>query len=337
MHKIYVKTTTNSIDDIKNPVSEFLDSQRCDNLFLRPFWLKFIESISHKPVYFIAFKSDRICGFMPSFIQRKGPFNQLCSLPRGGGGICLGRDSKQVISLILHECDAFCRKNRLASRRFSITSSAAIGYLGILSEFGYSLSHVNCRMELPILENDDAQMSICSTSRRNEIRQAMERGCHVEQPSPDDFLKDFYPIYESTIQKHGGNTQPMESLKLLISAGGDSVQGLLARVDGRPAGGILLLHNRLAKRSHYYLGAMDRSISRHRPIELLLLAALRQAREYGFSIFDMMGTSADFRSGLFHYKKEWGANATPNIYMENNSVLFGTLRKFRSLLTKETS
>jgi len=333
MHGITTKTAT-SLDALERPLTAFLEAQGFNSLFLQPFWLRFIESLGFEPAHFIASRNGQICGFMPSFILKKGSFRQLSSLPRGGGGMCLGRNPEAVFQAIMAACGGHCKARHVHTRRLSLTDPQMTGQIGLLREAGFRLAHVNCRLVLPIMPTLDEQLALCGASRRNEVRQSLKRGAQLERPEPEDFLREFYPLYQQAMKGHGAAVQPLHSLETLFAAANGQVQGLLAKVDGQLAAGVVVLLNARGKSMHYYLSAMDRSFSWQRPIERLLFACLEQGAEMGMTAFDMMGTEADFRSGLYHYKKEWGAEPRPNIYMEDASPLYRLARACRKWLKK---
>jgi lipid II:glycine glycyltransferase (peptidoglycan interpeptide bridge formation enzyme) len=151
-----------------------------------------------------------------------------------------------------------------------------------------------------------------TAKNRNVCRKADKAGVVVadETATGGD---DYYALYESIAEGWDRDALPKELFEALLASG--SAELWMARLDGRPAAGALLLRG--SSDLLYWSGAMNREFGSLAPSNAVLKTAVESACERGIDYLDF-GASAGL-PGVESFKRSFGATARDYIGIELSS------------------
>jgi peptidoglycan pentaglycine glycine transferase (the first glycine) len=165
-------------------------------------------------------------------------------------------------------------------------------------------------MLTPLQHDDAALLAAMKPKCRYNIRLAEKRGVTVRALSPinDADAGVLYAMYAETAQRDGFLIR--EEAYYRDAWRTMNAVGFIAEHEGETLGGIVLLC--FADRAWYFYG-MSRSAGReHMPNHLLQWAALRWARDAGYTMYDWWGApekldESDSMWGVYRFKESFGA------------------------------
>jgi hypothetical protein len=154
-------------------------------------------------------------------------------------------------------------------------------------------------------------------SARRRARKAERLGVQVEMDDSGRLIQEFYGLLEKSFVRwgerqrepralavaRGRRRDPIAKFHALAAALGPSMQVWIARLDGAPLAGVIVL---LGRNAHYTRGAMDAGPAAGTEANYLLqVRAIEAACEVGCGSYHMGETGAS--SGLAQFKTRFGA------------------------------
>jgi hypothetical protein len=145
---------------------------------------------------------------------------------------------------------------------------------------------------------------------RRDIKRAQKRGVTVEEV---ESINDFYFFYLLYLKSMVRNKAPAKYSRQMVMALRELVMEdrgslFLARVDGTPVAGILIIYS--DKIAHAMIAGSDDQYLKLYPNKLLIHSALTSCIENEIETFDFMGSDKD-DGELLRFKKMWGGQPVP--------------------------
>lgn len=181
---------------------------------------------------------------------------------------------------------------------------------------------------LDLREGFDAVWNGSFTAKnRNVCRKADKAGIVVadETATGGD---DYYALYATIAEGWERDALPKELFDAFLASG--SAELWMARLEGRPAAGALLLRG--SSDLLYWSGAMDREFGSLAPSNAVLRTAIESACERGIDYLDF-GSSAGL-PGVESFKRSFGATAREYIGIELTSLRHRSLKRARRTLKR---
>ena len=286
--------------------SAFVDGQPVANLYHTLAWRDVIEAVfGHRAHYLLAEREGRVVGVLPLFRVRMPLLgSKLISLPYDiGSGGALAADEPAERALI-ERAVALARERRVDFLELRCARAHAVP-----ESLGFRRSEPVLLSEME-LDGEATVWGRVSRDHRKAMRKAVTRGVAVrETDRPEDFER-FYRVYLRAFRAFGTPPYPARYFPALhrhLSAT-RSVRLLLAEVDGRCVGGLLLFcrgPNWVSK----FAACLPEAVSLRtypllygRAIELGLAAGCRRLG---------WGSSARSQTGLIEFKDRWGSRTWP--------------------------
>jgi lipid II:glycine glycyltransferase (peptidoglycan interpeptide bridge formation enzyme) len=146
---------------------------------------------------------------------------------------------------------------------------------------------------------------------QRKIRRAARERLTYEEGTSESLVSKFYQLLLMTRRRHGLPAQPTDWFRNIVGCVGDRARIRVASKDGRPIAGILTL--RYKHVLVYKYGCSDNRFSNLGGTQLLLWAAITEAKRNQLSEFDMGRSDCD-NPGLIEFKDRWGAARATLIY-----------------------
>lgn len=146
---------------------------------------------------------------------------------------------------------------------------------------------------------DDVRSSVFDKDVRRCLRIGERAGVEV---APVDDVDTYYPLYLDTMRRLGSPPFPRRFFRELSAQLGDSLTLLVARVDGEPAGGVLVLEH--GGTSYLWNGASRQDYWDDKVNHVLYAEAIRHAAEADQAEFDFGRSKAG--SGVHKFKSGFG-------------------------------
>jgi len=159
--------------------------------------------------------------------------------------------------------------------------------------------------------------SFHASAVRYMIKKASKLSCQVKEAETEVEVRSFYRLYTITRKRLGLPPQPLRFfLFLWRELGPEKIRFLLAHVDGRWVGAVMLLVFK-ARVSWEAVGLLNEARSSGIG-NLLLWEAIKKAHLEGRKIFDFGRTRVD-NQGLMAFKSRWGTQVMdlPQFYWWN--------------------
>jgi hypothetical protein len=166
-----------------------------------------------------------------------------------------------------------------------------------------------------------------TAKNRNMCRKADKAGIVVADETATGG-EDYYTLYETIARGWERDALPKDLFTALLGSG--SAELWMARLDGRPAAGALLLRG--SGDLLYWSGAMDREFGSLAPSNAVLRTAIQSACERGIEYLDF-GASAGL-AGVESFKRSFGASAREYIGIELTSRRHRGLQRARRALKR---
>jgi hypothetical protein len=274
-------------------------------------WRDFVQRVfGHQPHYLLCERDGRVIGILPMFLVRMPLLgSKLISLPYdiGAGGPLVTEPSAEI--QLAEQAMQLARELRAGYLQFRCASRRAdLAQLELEESEPVILSEI-------VLDNEQDVWSRVERDHRKAMRKANNRGVVLrEAASLEDYLA-FFDVYLQVFRDFG--TPPygrgyFERLWHDLAASG-SVRMILAEVEGRCVGGLLMF-------------AWGRNLTSKFAVVLPKAVPLRaypalygRAIEIGLKEnFGRLswGTSSRDQTGLIEFKERWGAVSTATAFYD---------------------
>ncbi len=161
---------------------------------------------------------------------------------------------------------------------------------------------------------------------RRKIHKAERESVIYREGNTPELLEDFYGLLLRTRRRHRLPPQPKSWFRNLSRFLGDSIKIRVASKNGRPIASILTFsfNNKLV----YKYGCSDERYHKFGGMQLLLWAAIQEAKDKNYSEFDL-GRCALDNSGLQIFKDRWGTLRSKLTYWRCQPGKFSADRQFQ--------
>jgi len=321
MAELEVKTFT-SIDDLnKNQWNNLVKHTEFSSFFHKYEWLKSIEKgIGKDARHIVVFKNSNPIGFLPNFITKieKVPFYRLNSTGPGFGGPLVSSNEKESLNLIFDEIKNVCDKNRtLISHQFKVVDLNYIRYGKYLDEKGYNPIPGRCRFIVDLNRDWDTIKENMKKSKRKNLNKALSSDCEIiEEEITKENMEKFHKTYLKAMERVDGDPYPLSFFVELINRLKGRIQLLTAIVDGKDIGKRINILDKEQSSIHAFFVAIESENFKYYPGELLHSYGMKWGIENDYDKYDLGATKADFNSGHFKYKSEFGGQAVPTLMWE---------------------
>jgi len=305
-----------SILDIEDEIKRFLESFHIKSVFYTIDWLKYLDIINEDKHYFIAKEKNKIIAIICLVKNKKGrfKFNYLTADIRKGGFFILKKYKAEQIEYLFIELEKYVKDINGDYLNIQFYSNEEQLLLGNLLKNDYTLT-LNRDMIVPI-QYDDTQLSRCSQNRRTEIKKALaDESIKIELlENSIEFIDVFYPLYSKTMEKYNVSyVRPYNEILALLS--NLNTLKYVAYIEAIAIASVILLISKDEKTVYYFYSAKDIKYSNKNVIEKIFFNVFSWARGNQFNSFNLMQASINFNSGIYNFKKQWGAEQKLNIFM----------------------
>jgi hypothetical protein len=208
-------------------------------------------------------------------------------------------EDRELLQALAGEVDAIAARERAFEARVSVPATAPAALHHFLSGDGSQSATHPC----PVI---DLARPLAEVERgyapavRRALRRAERDGLSVEVEAALSDVLPAYPYYAARMQEIGSVVKPWRFVEALVAE--RIGVPVVARQDGRPVGFMILL---VAPRvAVFWISGCDPGLSRARPMNAMLGAAVRWAHARGIRRFSL-GESHG-RPGLARFKQGWG-------------------------------
>jgi len=139
---------------------------------------------------------------------------------------------------------------------------------------------------------------------RRAIRKAARSGLTLEVGRSEALLAEFFTLHTMARHRHGVPVQPFSWFRNLAEYFGGQVTIYMSKHDGQPAATILTIAHKKALVFKY--GGSNRAYNRYGGTPHLFWQAIKDAKEQGFTEFDLGRSDVD-NQGLLAFKDHLGA------------------------------
>lgn len=286
------------------------------------------NSATYKPLMIVAFEEEKPVASLFAVIMRinrffKGKLFQRCFITQQPQ--FYGEDLSQIDlfeKLITHLVEEV--KNKVFLIRYDNLGNAIFGYKGFRANKFYSVKWINIRNSLQRKRKIWDQLS---TSRKNQVNKALNRGLTVEEFVTEESLPKLYKLIQQINNKNITHRLPTYSYirnyySHYVREGKGKI--LLTRYQGKIIGGAILgFEKRETVYCLYYWGKSKRYKLLY-PTIFTLYSAMKMSEDLGFHYFDFMDVGfLDKRAGRSHFLLQFGGKqrATRRWYRFNWSLM----------------
>jgi CelD/BcsL family acetyltransferase involved in cellulose biosynthesis len=168
-----------------------------------------------------------------------------------------------------------------------------------------------------------------SSKNRNVCRKADRAGVEVSEESTADGAAAYYALYATTSKGWGYAEPPYPQRLIGALVGSGTAELWLARLEGQPIAGALLLRG--SQDLLYWSGALDRERQAVSPTNAVLRTAIESACARGIAYFDF-GASTGL-TGVEKFKASFGAQPCEYRSVELRSRAYAALEGVRAGLS----
>jgi hypothetical protein len=286
----------------------FVGAQADATLYQTLAWRDVVRRVfGHEPLYLLAERGGALSGVFPAFEVRFPVLGRkLISMPYDlGSGGPLATDEETESALAGAALD-------LARGRGALWLECRTGVARpALERAGMRRAEPVILSEIRLEEGRDPWQAV-SNDQRQSVRRAAKRGITIREAATAADFDAFYRVYLRSFRDFG--TPPygrgyFPALRdMLLGAG--HLHLLLAELEGRCVGGMLLFHWRRTLVNK--IGCVLPEAVSLRAFAALYAHALDLAARLGIRRFSL-GTSSRAQSGLVEFKERWGAVSAPAV------------------------
>lgn len=276
------------------------------NLYHSLAWRNALQEVfRHRPRYLRAERGGRVTGILPLFCVRLPLLGaKLISIPYDiGSGGALTEDDASERALV----EAAVALARGASARY--LELRADRPRPVLEDLGFRRSEP-ALVSVMDLDSEEAVWGRVAKDHRKAVRKAERRGVEIREAEGVEEFDEFYAIYLRAFRDFGTPPYGRRYFRTLHRrlAPSRAVRVLLARVEGRAVGGLVLFQggaNLVSK----FAACLPEAVPL-RAYPALYAAAVRLGLALGCRRLSW-GTSTRDQVGLIEFKDRWGSRTAP--------------------------
>lgn len=315
-----VHITITDID--KNQWNKVVNHSKLGSIFHQYEWLHAIEqTMPYQPRYIVVSKANNLIGVFPNFIIKtpKLPIKILFSIEPGYGGPLYTKYEKDIIPMMLEEIPKICT-DRIIAHHILSDNPGFSRYQLLLDKYNYrfnlryatSIIHLQQRSYKDIYHNYDRR-------KKRNLKNIKNVGCQIKEESITlEKLQQFYKGYQQVMKRVQGTIYPFTFFKKLKERIPKKLKLFTANIDTQPIGSHLYLIDKKRNTFIAWLLDIQPKNQQFHPSELLHDYAIQYALNNGFKTYDFGYSHADYTNGIFNYKQEFGATASPILLWKKN-------------------
>lgn len=303
-------------------------------LFHRYEWLAAVEeSFDREPRHTLMTKGGNPVGFLPNFVidvplptdtgtklAEALPLKVVEPPPPGYGGPILTGDPSVILDGLF---DSALLTNGMSTlfHRIHTFDTDSVEYGRYLESLGYSLRLTRCLPVLDLRDDWETVLEGMDSTRRREIRRAVEQDYEVERHPLGEDLEATYERYVSNMERVDGTVLPRAFFERLSDRIPSRVRVFKATVDGEEVGRYVYLLDDESGILHHWLSAIgDSSNFEYHPSELLHRRGIRWGIERGYERYSFGPTNPHFSDSVFKFKSKYGASPLPSLRWERGTL-----------------
>jgi hypothetical protein len=317
----------NSIEhEDKNQWNSFVEQSKLGNLFHRYEWLKAIEEgIGLEPKHIVVKKGNNPVGILPNFISKikKTPFKIMTSAgPSYGGPIIANKDERKILDLIFNHISKILSVG-FVWHRIRTHNLENIRYEHYFKNKGYSSSIESCDFVINLDKGEKNIKLEMRKFRRRNLTRILEKDYYIKDENINEkTLNEFYKSYIKVIDKVQGHLLPFSFLTSMMNNLADRMKIFNAYIDDINIGRTLILLDKEKQVIYSFLSGIEKSSFEYFPYELTHWHSIKWGIENDYKKYVFGATSADFTSGRFKFKEEFGGEIIPILSWEKHNILF---------------
>jgi hypothetical protein len=266
--------------------------------------------------------NGNITGVLPTFIKKNKNYgNVLNSLPFYGsyGGIIEHRGTVEVRESLLNAFYSLAEENECVSSTL-ITSpfERNINYYETNLKFTYKNERIGQINELPDSGNalDNVLMKSFEEVRRRNIRKALKSAVEVKNEISLDVWEFLISTHKNNMKAIGGIAKPEHFFELIpdFFTWCTDYKIFTAYKDDQPIAALLLFY--FNKTVEYFTPVVVDEYRTYQPLSLIVFEAIKDAVARGYRWWNWGGTWKN-QTGVYNFKKKWGAKEYPYYYYVN--------------------
>lgn len=286
------------------------------------------KSPTYIPLMLIAFKDNKAIASMFAVIIRRnrflrGSLFKRCQISQQPTFYDESEPKIDVFdSLLTHLVKEV--RNKVFLIRYENLASSIFGYKGFRTNSFFSIKMINVKNSLQRKRKIWDQLS---TSRKNQVNKALNKGVKIEEFKSEESLPEIYKLIEQTNHKKIVRRFPPYQyfenfFRYYVKNGKGKI--ILTRYQGKIIGGAILgFENNTTVYCLYYWGKSKRYKNLY-PTIFTLYSAMQMAENDGFHFFDYMDVGyLNEKTGRLYFLLQFGGKqtATRRWYRCNWSLL----------------
>ena len=274
-------------------------------------WLRAVEAgTDHEPRHLVVSKKDNPIAVFPNFVVDLGPVRRLSSMRPGYGGPVVMTDEEAALGALL-EAVPDLGSGTVLLNELRTYDQHYVRYHDVLREYDYRLRLKECRFVLDLTRGWDAIWSDMDSERRRGIRRGHDNDVEfVDERVTEETLSTFYEEYATVLERVGTSPLPGSFFDELAQFA-ERLKLFTLLVDGTPRGrNLYLLDDEQSTFQHLFTAVTEHHFEYH-AAELFHEHAVKWGIENGYERYELRGSTPDFRSGLYKFKADFGAQVLP--------------------------
>ena len=263
------------------------------SLFHMIAWKKVLEkTFAYRSVFLAAYDEGEICGILPLFVVPK-PLkgHVMVSVPFGVyGGVVAERP--EATQALLN-----------AGKKIAIEKGSDSLEFRQIEKIDESLPTKDLYFTFvrEIFDGEEKNMAAIPRKQRRMIRQGISHGLE-SKIGGQEFLKDFYFVYSSSLRNLGTPAFPFRYFEHLCQELGEQCKILTVSYEGKVVAAVLTFFYQ-DRVMPYYGGGLP-EYQRYSIYDFMYWELMRYGWEHGYKVFDFGRSKQD--TGPFHFKRHWG-------------------------------
>lgn len=311
----------------ENQWNHVVEQSELGTLFHRYEWLLACEeTLERGPRHVVVRKGNNPVGVFPNFRRpisvdglddwtEQVPVKKLVSTNPGAGGPVILTDERAVLEQMV---DALARTNAPDVLYHTVRTNELghARYSKAFREAGYECRLPSCRFRLDLRTGWETIRANMHKSRRQGVQRAEDAGVEVRTAELDgEAMTKTHEQHATHMDRIGVDHRlPPAFLRRLRESLDDRVVVFVAECDGEEVGRYLHLLDDERSSITYYLAGIptEAALDRHAP-EALHAAAIRWGQDHGYDHYDFGETKVGLDSGVFQFKRRFGADLRPTL------------------------
>jgi len=327
-----------TLDKIELQYLEFLN--KADNVlfFHHPCYLKLLEEHLDATSYIVCIEDNGDgCNVVLPFLVKKGSKGKVAnSLPyfgSNGSFICSG-DSHSLSFLkikALSELEEWCKNEKVVSLNIvtNYFDQTEKNWFKVHYRPDYMSERFGQVTSLPnYTQNYDSEL-LCQFQepRPRNIRKAINSGVTIRKANNDKDWEFLFEVHKENMEGIGAPVKKRAFFTLVKKELQEEFYTLyIAEIESNPIACMLVFHT--TQTVEYYTPGTLYAYRNQQPSALLIFEAMKEFAQKGYKFWNWGGSSSR-ESGVYDFKKKWGAEEMPYYHMTKifDSTIYNSTSK----------